>query len=297
MTNKFNSGDLKYPDFFEIKYPILGEAIHPNYTLDIDLPGAIKTKTKEPYNESQAYCMQLFEKFISLPTYDYGPFIFYHLDMKIDRREWLESCLMLVTTNKELFYKFCEVEKYIYLIKLINRLYNVDCTESQLPLYENCEECRHKFVLRVLHDIKILENIPPVERKYFLQKIIHAFKQFDNIRNLKFEDALFEQLNYESDKLELSAQLIKDLNDQRENIGKDEIKGLKKITAKCSAVDCGKIIGDFLNSYQDENEVYIFEFDNTTLSKLLVKIFYFSIGKQVSDKTMRDYLPSKRKNV
>ena len=296
MTNKFNSENLKCPAFFEIKFPILGDAIHPTYTLDIDLPGAVKTEAKESYNESQAYCMQLFEKFISLPTYDYGPFIFYHLDMKTDRREWLESCLILVTNNKELFYKFCEVEKYIYLIKLINRLYNVHCTESQLPLYENCEECRHKFVLRVLHDIKILENIPHVERKYFLQKIIHAFKQFDNIRNLKFEDALFEQLNYENDQIELSVQRIKDLNDQRENIEKDEIKELKKITAKCSAVDCGKIIGDFLNSYQDKNGAYVFEFDNTTLSKLIVTIFHFTIGKQVCDKTMRDYLPSKRKN-
>ena len=107
---------------------------------------------------------------------------------------------------------------------------------------------------------------------------------------------MFEQLNYENDQIELSAQLIKDLNDQRENIGKDGIKELKKITAKCSAIDCGKIIGDFLNSYQDENGVYVFEFDNTTLSKLIVTLFYFTIGKQVCDNTMRDYLPSKRKN-
>ena len=42
---------------------------------------------------------------------------------------------------------------------------------------------------------------------------LSMIRQFDNIQNLKFEDALFGQLNYEKDQIELSAQLIKDLTE------------------------------------------------------------------------------------
>jgi len=145
----------------------------------------------------------MLEKVISLPTYEYLPFFSYHLDMKIDKKDWLESSLILIVNNKELFYRCCDVDKYVYLIKLIERLHNLNATPSQIPLYENCEKCFHNFDKQVSNDTKLLEKLPFAERELFQKRISYNIKQFNNIRNLKIEDILNEVVNFGKESIEL----------------------------------------------------------------------------------------------
>jgi hypothetical protein len=228
--------------------------------------------------------------------HDYSPFIFYHLEMKSDRREWLESIRMLIAANKELFFNHCEDEKYIYLFELINRHYNISCTDAQLPLYENCELCRHNLAQRIFHDIKILQNLPHAERMYLLAELNYSFKSFDAFRNIKFIDGVDGMMDFEKAVTEIDIQLKKELEELRQNMGRNAIPGMKIIIANCSAVECAKLIADFLNNCTDDDGAYIFNFSNTTLADWLSLVFYFVIGKQVTSNTMRDYVPSQKES-
>lgn len=294
LKNYINTQDFINVHFSELNIIVPPQAIHPNYTLDMHLPSNIKKALNHPINELQTYCKQLFGKFIALIEFELVPFIFYMLYKISARREWLESCLLLVANNKELFLKSCTIEKYFYLANILHELYDVNCTDSQSLLYEDCETCRHKFKQRVFHDLKMLKSFPPAERSFFLKRILISIKYFDKLRDLKFEDSLSETVDFEIFLNDHGIQLENDLKDQLENMENNAITSGEKIEVNCTAKEFGTFFGEFIKKSRSEDGGYLFDYDNTNLSKCIVKTFYFKIGNQIVAKSMCGYLPPLR---
>ena len=292
---KINSGDIVHHTFSEINFTFTHEAIHPIFTLNMHLPSFVKTESKETESESLTYCTQMVEKLIILPTYEYIPLFSYHLDMKADKEDWLKSCLILIVNNKELFFRYCDLDKYVYLIKLIERLHNLNATPSQIPLYENCEKCFHNFDNQVSKDIKLLEKLPFAERELFRKRITYNIKQLYNIRNLKIEDILNEVVNFEKESIELRNQLLKEQNELHEKKEIDAMKQLKQITANCKPIECVKIFAAFINNAKNKYGEQLFETDNVTISQWIDLMFYCTVGNPIRIQTVRDYLPPSRK--
>lgn len=289
-----NFNDLVCPVFTEFDFIVSPEAVHPNYTLKMNLPLNGKPGFETKTGDGLTYCNQLFEKSIQLESYDYKPFILSNLDNIVDRHEWLNSFMLLILFNKELFLKYCEIEKYTYLFTLINRHYNAFNSDLQSPLHENCEACHHKVAQRIYRAIKVLEDAPAIEKRYLMQQLSYNLMQFDNLRTLKFDKALYDQLNHETKILNEKALLLKELIEERDLGALEMIPGQKKIKVNCSAVVFGKIYGEIIKNAKDENGVYLFDCTNTVLADSIVKTIYFRKGAQVNANTMRDYLPSPR---
>ena len=292
---KINSGDIVHHTFSEIKFAVTPEAIHPIFTLNMHLPSFVKTESTDLESESLMYCTQVLEKLLILPVYEYIPLLSYHLDMKIDKEDWLESCMILIVSNKELFYRFCNLDKYVYLIKLIERLHNLNATPSRIPLYENCENCFHNFDIQVSKDIKFSAKLSSPERELFRKRILHNIKQLYNIRNLKIEDILNEVVNFEKESIELKNQLLKEQNELHEKKELDAMKQLKQITANCKPIECANIFAAFMSNTKNKYGEQLFEANNITISKWIDLIFYCTIGNPISFQTVRDYLPPSRK--
>lgn len=291
---QINFTDLIYTVFGEFNFTVSTQTAHPLYTLRMNLPGGNLSDLSDKTRDSDSYCRQLFERTLELSTFDYLPFIHTNLEHIVDCREWLNSYLLLVVTNKELFLAYGDVERYSFLVALITRKLSVFNTDMLLPIHPMCEECRHRIVTRIYRYMKQMGSLSRIEREYALNQLQYELKQFDNIRNLTFGPALFDELKQEFVEQDLKTKLLNDLKTEHENGGNASAFEMKKIHVTISAVEFGKLIGDLFKNIRGDNDMYVFDYDNTALAHWIVNTFIFPKGKQVNAKTMMGYLPSPR---
>jgi len=188
------------------------------------------------------------------------------------------------------------VENYLFLFKLamkmLYRLINI----SYVELYLGCENCHHDSYTGVHHIIDFSESINSIDREYTMNMLSLEAIQLTKIGFINPENLIFDRLKFEKDKASVDAEMLENLIKEHQ-LKMESIDFIfKKIHVNCSAQNFGKIFGKIINETKNDKDLYLFEYEMTSLAIAIVTIFHFDIGNQVSARTMRNYLPAFRAN-
>jgi hypothetical protein len=284
-----------YPFFEELCFNISPLALHPRFTLKMFSKSPVLDKHDDLIPTSDRYGRELFEKLTVIETFEYHYLMTYHLENIVNKRKWIESFIMLISANKDLFISRCGIEKYTFLFEMVVDHYSVFKNAVMSPLSTSCEECCNRIITYIKHDIDFIDHFDGPERDYFCFKLNKDYIRFAMIRNFNIDPLALDNFKASNKMVDIRTQLKEGLNERSAKKDFKDLSGLKKISVNCSAVEYGKIMGDFIKNTKNKDGVYLFEYDNTRLSKLTEAGIYFKVGSQVCAKTLDDYWPSIRK--
>jgi hypothetical protein len=173
--------------------------------------------------------------------------------------------------------------------------YSVFKNAVMSPLSTSCAECCSRVITDIKHDLEFINHLDGLERDYFCSKLNIDYSRFEMIRNFNIDPLELENFKNSKIMIDIENQLIERSKEELAKKDFKDLSGLKKIAVNCSAVEFGPIFGDFIKNTKNKDGVYLFEYDNTRLSKWTEAGIYFKFGSQVCAKTLDDYWPSVRK--
>jgi len=212
-----------------------------------------------------------------------------------DKKKWLDTFILLISSNKNVILLHQSVDNYFYLFSLATKMLHEFSNISPVHLFRCCEEHHHNSFTNANNRLDSSIFLKPLERQYSVDLLCLEAMQLIKIGFLLPGNLFQARLNFEKAVADLDVKMLKEL------IIEHEVKLLnteftfKKIHVNCSAVTFGKIYGLYIKEAKDENGEYVYDYQTTSLAISIVSSFHFDIGNQVSARTMRDYLPLKRK--
>lgn len=286
-----------FPLFEELSFNVSLLAMHPRFTLKMYSKSPVLDKHDDLIPSSDRYGWELFEKLTEIHTYEYHYLMTYHLENIVNKRTWIEKFTLLITGNKDLFISRCGTEKYTFLFDMVSEHYSIFKNAVMSPLSTSCEECCYRIITNIKHDVEFIDHFGGLEREYFCNKLNKDYSRFAMIRNFNIDPLALDNFKTSNKMVDITNQLKE--REKEESAKKDfkDLLGLKKIAVNCSAVEFGPIFGDFIKNTKNKDGVYLFEYDNTRLSKWVEAGIYFKVGSQVCAKTLMDYWPAVRKMI
>ena len=284
-----------YPLFEELSFNVSLLATHPRFTLKMYSKSPVLDKHEDVIPSSDRYGWELFEKLTEIYTYEYHYLMTYHLENIVNKRKWIESFIMLISANKDLFISQCGIEKYTFLFEMVVDHYSVFKNIVMSPLSNSCEECANRIITNIKHTVEFIDHFDGPERDYFCYKLNKDYSRFTMIKNFNIDPLQLDNFKTSNKMVDIINHFKEGLNEESAKKDFKDVSGLKKISVNCSAVEFGSIFGDYIKNTKNDAGGYLFDYDNTRLSKWTEAGIFFKFGSQVRAKTLDDYWPSVRK--